>query len=118
MSIDIANPARSPLAALRPFATSRVGIVILAFIVVGLFLMPFGINPLTVYGAMIFGSLGSLNAISETLIYAAPILLTSLSAILCFRAGIWNIGLTVNSILGRSRQFGSASMVWACRRSS
>jgi general nucleoside transport system permease protein len=100
MSIDIANLTRSPLAALRPLATSRVGIVILAFIVVGLFLMPFGINPLTVYGAMIFGSLGSLNAISETLIYAAPILLTSLSAILCFRAGIWNIGADGQLYLG------------------
>src|SRR5260370_7444983 len=92
MTTHIADPAKSPLAALRPLATSRVGIVILAFIVVGLCLVPFGINPLTVYGAMIFGSLGSLNAIGETLIYAAPILLTSLSAILCFRAGMWNVG--------------------------
>jgi simple sugar transport system permease protein len=100
MSVDAVTPARPRLAALRPLLASRVGIVVLAFIVVGLCLMPFGINPLTVYGAMIRGSLGSPNAIGETLIYAIPILLTSLSAIICFRAGMWNVGADGQLYLG------------------
>jgi general nucleoside transport system permease protein len=100
MSIQAVSPATPRPSVLRQLLASRVGIVALAFIIVGLCLMPFGINPLTVYGAMVFGSMGSLNAISETLIYAAPILLTSLSAILCFRAGMWNVGADGQLYLG------------------
>jgi ABC-type uncharacterized transport system permease subunit len=85
---------------LGPLLTSRLGIVILAFLLVGAALMPFGVNPLNVYGAMLLGSLGSLNAIGETLIYAAPILLTSLAAIVCFRAGMWNVGADGQLYLG------------------
>jgi simple sugar transport system permease protein len=93
--------ASSPVvASLRTLAASRIGIVVVAFVFVGACLLPFGINPLTVYGAMISGSVGSLNALGETLIYAAPILLTALSAILCFRAGMWNVGADGQLYLG------------------
>src|SRR5258708_33510629 len=100
MSLQAASPAKQLPSVLRPLLASRVGIVVLAFVIVGVCLMPFGINPLTVYGAMVFGSMGSLNAIGETLIYAAPILLTSLSAIICFRAGMWSVGADGQLYLG------------------
>jgi ABC-type uncharacterized transport system permease subunit len=100
MSTELSSGVTLTLSSLRPFLFSKVGIVIQSFIVVGLCLIPFGINPLRVYGAMIIGSIGSLNAIGETLIYAAPILLTSLSAILCFRAGMWNVGADGQLYLG------------------
>jgi general nucleoside transport system permease protein len=100
MSTEVSSGAVPSFSALRPLLSSRVGIVLQSLIAVGLCLIPFGINPLHVYGAMILGSMGSLNAIGETLIYAAPILLTSLSAILCFRAGMWNVGADGQLYLG------------------
>jgi len=77
---------------IRDVLTGPLGIVVASFVVVGLALVPFGINPLEVYAAMLQGALGSPNAIAETLIYAAPILLTATAAIVCFRAGMWNVG--------------------------
>jgi general nucleoside transport system permease protein len=100
MSTPINAPVKLSLPVLHQIAKGRTGIVILAFLVVGLCLLPFGINPLKVYGAIIVGSVGSLNAVAETLVYAPPILLTSLTAILCFRAGIWNIGAEGQLYLG------------------
>lgn len=100
MSAHALRASGPSLQNLRPLLSSRAGIVILAFLLVGLGLMPFGINPFNVYGAMLRGSLGSLNSIGETLIYAAPILLTSLAAILCFRAGMWNVGADGQLYLG------------------
>jgi ABC-type uncharacterized transport system permease subunit len=94
------TPAQETSFSLKPLLTSPLGIVIGAFFVVGLMLVPFGINPLEVYGTMIVGALGTPNAIAETLIYAAPILLTATATIVCFRAGMWNVGADGQLYLG------------------
>jgi simple sugar transport system permease protein len=65
-----------------------------------LFLLIYGVNPLAVYREILVGSMGSLNAIAETLNYAAPILLTALAAIVCFRCSLWNIGAEGQLYLG------------------
>jgi ABC-type uncharacterized transport system permease subunit len=67
-------------------------IIVIAFVVAGVFLLPFGINPLSVYGEIIAGSFGSLNGVSETLLFMTPILLTALATIISFRCGMWNVG--------------------------
>jgi ABC-type uncharacterized transport system permease subunit len=69
-----------------------IGIIVGAFLLAGVFLFFFGINPLTVYGEMIAGAFGSLDGIAETLLFMTPILLTALATVLSFRCGIWNVG--------------------------
>jgi simple sugar transport system permease protein len=67
-------------------------IILGSFLFGGVFLLFFGINPVTVYGEMLVGAFGSLNGLAETLLYATPILLTALATILSFRCGVWNVG--------------------------
>jgi general nucleoside transport system permease protein len=63
-----------------------------AFVVAGAFLAVFGVNPFSVYKEIAIGAFGSLNGLSETLIFLTPILLTALAAIVSFRCGMWNVG--------------------------
>jgi general nucleoside transport system permease protein len=51
-----------------------------------------GVNPLTAYGAMLKGALGSRLAVTEMLTRATPLILTGLAAAVAFRARLWNIG--------------------------
>jgi simple sugar transport system permease protein len=69
-----------------------IGIIAGAFLVAGIFLSFFGINPLTVYGEMIAGAFGSRDGIAETLLYMTPILLTALATVVSFRCSVWNVG--------------------------
>ncbi|MGH2701673.1 MAG: ABC transporter permease [Actinomycetota bacterium] len=52
------------------------------------------------YEALFRSSLGSTNAISETLVATTPLLLAGLSVALAFRAGLFNIGAEGQSLLG------------------
>lgn len=52
------------------------------------------------YVALLVGSVGSLNAISETLTAAAPLVLAGLGLALGFRAGLFNIGAEGQLLMG------------------
>ncbi|MBO6640357.1 MAG: ABC transporter permease [Roseitalea sp.] len=52
------------------------------------------------YVALIRGSVGSLNAVSETLTAAAPLVLAGLGLALGFRAGLFNIGAEGQIVIG------------------
>lgn len=52
------------------------------------------------YRALFRGSLGSVNAISETLFAATPLLLAGLGIALGFRAGLFNIGAQGQMLIG------------------
>ncbi len=52
------------------------------------------------YTALFRGSIGSVNAISETLFAATPLLLAGLGVALGFRAGLFNIGAQGQMIMG------------------
>jgi ABC-type uncharacterized transport system permease subunit len=52
------------------------------------------------YVALLVGSVGSLNAISETLTAAAPLVLAGLGLALGFRAGLFNIGAEGQVLMG------------------
>lgn len=66
--------------------------VVAAFVVAGLFLQATGHDPLAVYARIVRASVGSSRAISETLVSAAPLILTGVAAAIAFRMLIWNIG--------------------------
>jgi len=51
-----------------------------------------GVNPLSAYGEMLKGALGSRLALTEMLTRATPLILTGLAAAVAFRARLWNIG--------------------------
>lgn len=86
--------------AVKPYLQTRIGIIVSSFVAVGFALLLFGVNPLRIYTEMFLGAFGSLNNIAETLVYAIPILLTGLAAIVCFRCGMWNVGAEGQLYLG------------------
>jgi general nucleoside transport system permease protein len=89
------------------------GIIFAAFIVAGALLVPFGINPISVYSEIIVGSFGSLNGISETLLFMTPILLTALATIVSFRCGMWNVGGDGQLYLGAIATVGLGFNYWS-----
>ena len=77
---------------------------ILAALILGaLTMLATGVDLPTVarsYGALLEGSVGSLNAISETLTAATPLVLAGLGLALGFRAGLFNIGAEGQVVVG------------------
>jgi general nucleoside transport system permease protein len=56
--------------------------------------------PLVAYGALLQGAFGSLRGISNTLVAAAPLMLTGLAVGVGLKAGLFNIGATGQVLLG------------------
>lgn len=56
--------------------------------------------PLKAYGALIDGSVGSFNAVVQTLVESTPLLLAGLAVGLGFKAGLFNIGAQGQFLLG------------------
>lgn len=56
--------------------------------------------PLTAYGALVAGSVGSINAIVNTLVQATPLVLAGLAVGVGFKAGLFNIGAQGQFLLG------------------
>lgn len=64
----------------------------LAFALVAIPLSIAGVDPLPAYRLMVAGAFGSRLAATETLVRAAPLILTGLAVAVAFRARLWNIG--------------------------
>jgi simple sugar transport system permease protein len=56
--------------------------------------------PLTAYGALVAGSVGSINAIVNTLVQATPLVLAGLAVGFGFKAGLFNIGAQGQFLIG------------------
>jgi len=56
--------------------------------------------PLTAYGALVAGSVGSWNAIINTLVQATPLILAGLAVGVGFKAGLFNIGAQGQFLMG------------------
>ena len=56
--------------------------------------------PLTAYGALVAGSVGSFNAIINTLVQATPLVLAGLAVGIGFKAGLFNIGAQGQFLMG------------------
>ena len=67
--------------------------VIVAFIAGAVFLLIFQTNPITVYGALIQGALGSKRTVAETLLSTTPLILGGLAVAVGFRCGLFNMGV-------------------------
>ena len=66
--------------------------VILALVVSAGLIWAAGANPIEAYAALLEGSFGSVAALANTGVRAAPLLLAGLAVGLGFKAGMWNIG--------------------------
>lgn len=66
--------------------------VLVAFALGAVALGANGVNPWAAYSALVSGSLGSAQSLSNTAVQAAPLLVASLAVGVSFRAGVFNIG--------------------------
>jgi ABC-type uncharacterized transport system permease subunit len=81
--------------ALRPLVA-----IAIAVAVGGLLVAALGENPLSVYGALIEGSVVGWPNLSVTLQQTTPLIFTGLAVSTAFRAGVWNIGVEGQMIMG------------------
>ncbi len=71
-----------------------------AFLVGGVFLTIMGKDPIGAYVLLGTRALGSSFGITETVIKMAPLLLVSAGLIIALRAGVWNIGIDGQFLIG------------------
>lgn len=88
-SVPLWVAAGAPLAAVASALVLAAGLIAAA-----------GVNPLTAYGEMLKGALGSRLAVTEMLTRATPLILTGLAAAVAFRTRLWNIGAEGQFYLG------------------
>lgn len=86
-------------ARLMPLLTSLAAIVA-ALLLGGLFLALRGKDPLAAYAMLITRGLGTSYGITETLIHMAPLLIVSAGLVIALRAGVWNIGIDGQLMVG------------------
>jgi simple sugar transport system permease protein len=82
----------------------RVGVtllpILLAFAVATILLLLVGASPLEAYRQLIEGSLGSLDKLSDTLMVWVPMVLAAAGLLMTFAAGLWNIGIEGQIVMG------------------
>lgn len=66
--------------------------IVMALIGGGLIISSLGFNPFSAYNYLLKGSFGNINAISETLVKACPVIFTGLSYAIASRCGLINLG--------------------------
>ena len=96
---DVAR-ARLNAGAVLPSLISSAAAVGIALLIGAVVIAFSGDNPVMAYRALVRGAVGDTNGISETLVAAAPLILAGLGFAVAFRAGLFNIGLEGQLILG------------------
>ncbi len=71
-----------------------------ALLLTSLLLIAFGASPAESFSAIWQGAFGSQDRLLTTLAFWIPLLLSSLGLLVSFRAGLWNIGIEGQFILG------------------
>lgn len=74
--------------------------VLIALALSGILLLALGSDPLAYYGYVVRRALLSWPGLQETVTRMAPLLLLGASLIVAFRAGIWNLGVDGQYLLG------------------
>jgi ABC-type uncharacterized transport system permease subunit len=77
-----------------------VGAILVGLILGGIVIAFAGGNPFASYAHIARASFGSVGVLSDTLVKATPILLTSLACSIAFRMKLWNIGAEGQFIMG------------------
>ncbi len=80
-----------------------------AMVVGGLLLLVLGRDPIVFYGTIIHRGIISPSGLQETLIRTAPLLLIAAGLIVAFSAGIWNLGVDGQFLLGAALVGGLAA---------
>lgn len=86
------------------------GAAALALILLAVTAAVFGHDPRQLLSILLEGSLGSSFAVQGTITKSVPLLLTGLSVVIAFRAGVWNIGGEGQFIAGALAAFLTARM--------
>ena len=90
-----------------PLAVS-LGAIFVALILGGILIAFAGGDPFRSYAHIAEASFGNIGVISDTIVKATPILLTSLACSVAFRMKLWNIGAEGQFIMGA---FGASAVV-------
>ena len=83
---------------------------LLALGFVSLILVAVGAPPLEAYKNMLVGSVGSVRKLAEVLVSFVPLLLVTAGLLVTFSAGLWNIGVEGQIVLG------AIGSVWVLRQ--
>jgi ABC-type uncharacterized transport system permease subunit len=78
----------------------QIAALILALLFTSLILMAVGAPPLQAYQNILAGAFGSWDNISNVLVAWVPLLLTTAGLLITFAAGLWNIGVEGQIVLG------------------
>ncbi len=78
----------------------QIGALILALLITTLILVAAGAPPLQAYGSMLKGAFGTFDNVIRVLITWSPLLLTTAGVLITFAAGLWNIGVEGQMVLG------------------
>ena len=100
---ELLAPSIETRADMRELVVVPLGAVVLALVIGALIMMATSVPPATIlqsFVAMADGALGSVNALSETLTAAIPLVLAGLGIGLAFRAGLFNIGAEGQMVVG------------------
>ncbi|MFC5703135.1 ABC transporter permease [Cohnella faecalis] len=79
------------LSRIKPWSIQAL-IMLSPFVVYGLFLLCYGVNPVDLYVSMVKSTFGDLYGLGEVLLKATPFVLTGLAAALPAKAGLVNVG--------------------------
>ena len=74
--------------------------LVIAFAFGALVLLFIGANPVSVYGLMAAEAFGSARRIAATLSAATPLLFTGIATAICFRSGVFNVGVDGAFVVG------------------
>lgn len=74
--------------------------VLFAFLLGAIFIATTGHSAVSVYTSMFIGTFGSIYAVSETVVKAIPLMLTSLGVGVAMRMRLWNIGAAGQLLMG------------------
>jgi general nucleoside transport system permease protein len=78
----------------------QLGALVLAFLLTSLILLVAGAPPFQAYVEIARGAVGSLDSFSNVLVAWVPLLLAAAGVLITFAAGLWNIGVEGQIVLG------------------
>lgn len=74
--------------------------VLIALVITGLLLVVFGVSPQVGFGAMLQGAFGDPSRVLSVAAFWVPIALASVGLVVTFTAGLWNIGVEGQIVIG------------------
>ncbi len=78
----------------------QIGALVLSLVITTLILIAAGAPPLKAYGSILSGAFGTSKNLMTVLISWSPLLLTTAGVLITFAAGLWNIGVEGQMVLG------------------